>query len=344
MPVPAFEKKLITWLEKHMDIILLIVLSAIAFGVRFMLSRLHAQVPGTGSDTRITMMFDLAAAIAAAALASSVSEKDGRWKGFLAYMVVLISVGNVFASAVYGRWDSLWAACAVTAVMFLIKEKNLPAFAALAIACALSSYALMLIPFFFFVYIYKGKFSVLCFILPFAAAAGRLLSGVNVGLWLPEGVREERMYEAFPSFWGFISTSSSAEFIHYMPIALVVAFAASAAFFMTACRKRFSYDKKGLLWTAFLSSFIVIMFLPGMGAGATAVCFVLAWILALSDAVLIIPALLLELLRIWPQAAEIYGSEWMPFSIQSLCWIQTGLLVFYLLYFYKKVLDSEEQV
>ena len=40
------------------------------------------------------------------------------------------------------------------------------------------------------------------------------------------------------------------------------------------------------------------------------------------------------------KAAEIYGREWMPFSIQGLAWIQMALMLFYLLYYHKKVLDA----
>lgn len=340
--MPSFEKKLITWLEKHMEIILIIVLSVIAVLIRILLSRLHAQVPDAGADTRFTMMFDYALAVSAGALAAFTAKKaEGRRKGFLVYMLMLMSFGNVFASAIFGRWDSLWAAFGILAVLFLLKGKNLYAFAALSAACLLSSYALMLVPLFFFVYMTGEKYSIVSFIMPAAASAVRMVSGVDPGSWLPEGFSVKRMYVAFPSFWGFISTDSGSGFEHYMPAAVVACMIVLAAFFMIYCRKRQAPDNNKILWIAFLTCYITAAFMPGMGAAAFALCSVLSWILALSDAVLIIPALIMEVIRIWPQAARIYGEEWLPFSIQILCWIQTALLLFYLLYFNKKVLDLD---
>lgn len=354
--MPAFEKKLLTWLHEHIDIILLTAVSILGLLMRFMLgslhvmmsirlsSSVHASIPSYDLPVYVTMLFDLLAALALTAMVVLCAKSNEQRKGKWAYALMLLSFGNIFSSAGLGRTDGLWVALCVLGIVCVFKEKYLWAFVSVSAACLISSWALLCIPFFLFLYLYKEKFSLISFLMPVAAALLRYFSGIDRDGWLPEGISCHYLYASYPSFWGFIKGDSPAEFAHYLPLAAVMTVAAAAAFMILTCRNRYKYDRQGLLWLAFLLCFITAEFIPGAGAGAAALTSVLAWGLVFTDSVLIIPALIMEVLRIWPVAAELYGSEWMPFTMQGLCWIQAGLLVFYLVFFYKNKLDRQEQV
>ncbi|MBQ9865942.1 MAG: hypothetical protein IJM34_02875 [Lachnospiraceae bacterium] len=354
--MPAFEKKLLTWLHKHIDIILLIAVSLLGLLMRFMLgslhammsarlsSSVHASVPSYDMPVYVTMIFDLLMAAAVMAMVALCAGSNAKQKGKWAYVLMLLSFGNIFSSAGLGRIDGLWVALCVLGIICVFKEKYLWAFVSLSAACLISSWALLCMPFFLFLYLYKEKFSLISFLVPVAAALLRYFSGIDRDGWLPEGISYRNLYAAYPSFWGFIKGDSPAEFAHYMPLALVITAAAVAALMILTCRRRYKYDNKGLLWIAFLGSALSAYFIPGAGAGAAALTTVLAWGLVFTDSLLIIPALIMEALRIWPVAAQLYGTEWMPFSVQGQCWINAALMLFYLIFFYKKVLDDKEQV
>lgn len=341
--MPAFEKKLLIWLQKNMDILLMIVLAALALLLRYPLCSLHADIPGNGLN-KLMIFADILLAVSAYTLVKICAGDKTKRSAVIAFSVMLFSVGNLFASAVYGRMDALWTALCVLALVFIIKERFLWAFVLLSAACFISAYALLILPFVFFIYMHDGKFSIFWLAAPAAAAFIRCLSGIDTAGWYPEGFIRGQLYAAYPSFWGFIREDSATEFGRYLPLAFVMTLVALMIFFMVFCRKKYVFEKDKVLWIAFLASFITAMFMPGMGMGAAAVYTVLAWLLVVGDPVLVIPALILEVLRIWPQAAEIYGREWMAFPIQGLCWIQAGVLFFYIMHFYKKVLDSRTQV
>ena len=319
--MPAFEKKLLGWLHKNIGILLLIALSALGLLIRFMLSNLHAEIASDVMTRRICMLFDIPLAVAAALLVSAGAGKKKSAQPEWAYALMLISFGNIFASAAMGSASGLWVALCLVSILMAVKDKYLWAFAAMAAACLVSSWALLLLPFYIYVYMRGEKISLPAFILPVAAALIRFLSGIDRATWLPEGFSQKSLYVAYPSFWGFIKEGSAAEFDHYMPLAFVMALAVTAAFLMMVCSRRYSFDKKRFIWIAFLGCFGAAQFLPGAGAGAAALTTVLAWLLVFDDKLLIIPALIMEVLRIWPAAAAVYGSEWMPFSIRGLCWI-----------------------
>ena len=354
--MPAFEKKLLTWLHKHIDIILLILVSLLGLLMRFMLgslhamesirlsSSVHASVPSYDMPVYVTMIFDLLMALALAAMVALCAGSNAKQKGKWAYALMLLSFGNIFLSACLGRIDGLWVAFCVLGIVCVFKEKYLWAFVSLSAACLISSWAILCIPFFLFIYLYKEKFSLIYFLMPVAAVLLRYFSGIDREGWLPEGISYRNLYVAYPSFWGFIKGDSPAEYAHYLPLAIVMTVAAVAAFIMMTCRKRYAYDRQGFLWLAFLLCFITAEFIPGAGVGAAALTTVLAWGLVFTDSLLIIPALIMEALRIWPMAAELYGKEWMPFTMQGLCWINAALMLFYLIFFYKKVLDAKGQV
>ena len=337
--MPEFEKKLLIWLQKHMEILLMAGLTACAILLRYPLCGLHADIPGN-SLNKLMSFADIFPAAAAYILIRMVYGKGEKHKAVIAFSIMLFSAGNVFASAVYGRMDALWCVLCVLALAFIIKEKYLWAFALFSLACFISAYALLILPFFFFVYMYKGKFSIFGFTAPVAAAVIRCFAVPGAAGWLPAGFVKGQLYDAYPSFWGFIREDSTAGSWFYLPLAFVMALAMLMIFFMVFCRRKYSFEKDRLIWIAFLTSFIMAAFMPGMGMGAAAMTTTLAWLTVFTDPVLIIPALLMEVLRIWPQAAEIYGREWMAFSIQGLCWIHMGVMLFYILYFKKKVLDS----
>ncbi|MBR6256832.1 MAG: hypothetical protein IKR23_05575 [Lachnospiraceae bacterium] len=346
--MPAFEKKLLTWFHKHIDILLLIAVSALGLLIRFMLSSLHADISADISadvmTRRVCMLFDIPLAVAAALLVRANTGKKESAQPKWAYAIMLISFGNIFASAAIGKASGLWVALCLVSILMAVKDKYLWAFAAMAAACLISSWALLLLPFFIYVYIRGEKISLPAFVLPLTAELIRLLSGIDRAGWLPEGLSQKSLYVAYPSFWGFIKEGSAAEFEHYMPLAFAVALAATAALLMTVCRRSYCFDKQRFVWIAFLGCFTAAQLLPGAGSGAAALTTILAWMLVFEDKLLVIPALIMEVLRIWPAAAAVYGSEWMPFSIQGLCWIQTGMLIFYLVFFYKNKLDRQEQV
>ncbi len=338
--MPVFEKKILEWFHSHMGIFFLGVLFVLALFIRLPLCSLHAEVPGGSGWGRIMLFGDYLLAVVSALLCNTFREEGRGAKSMAACALMLVSFGNIFASAVYGRMDAIWVSLCILAMIALIKDKDVPAVLALSLACFISAYAFIFLPFIFFDRIKKERAFIFALAAPAAAGAFRYISGIYTSLWLPEGFAAGQMYAAYPGSWCFLAETQSKQFGRYMPLACVITLVMIAVFIILFCRKRYVYDGRRVLWAAFLLSFIAAEFLPGTGMGAAALPVILAWIIGLTEPVLLIPAFLMEGLRIWPQAAEIYGREWMAFSIQGLAWIQMALMLFYLLYYHKKVLDA----
>ena len=74
--MPAFEKKLIIWLQKHMDVLLMTGTAALALLVRYSLCSLHADIPDSGLN-KLMIFADILLAVSVYLLLRT-CEKSGK--------------------------------------------------------------------------------------------------------------------------------------------------------------------------------------------------------------------------------------------------------------------------
>lgn len=95
----------------------------------------------------LSVLFDFILAIAVGRMVSELS--DSKFKGYVAYLLVLFSPLTFMNSAVWGQCDAIYTSFIIMALCAFIKEKYPTAFIFYGVACAFKLQAAFMLPFFF---------------------------------------------------------------------------------------------------------------------------------------------------------------------------------------------------
>ena len=346
--MPAFEKRFLLWIEKHLLLLGGIVLSLLGGGVRLALASLYAQGPGV-SDNTVSKWSGFITAAAAAFVAVKELKEKGSVKSFALYAILLFSPAGLFSTVVCGSFGDLSVAAAVIALYFYGGKRFLQAYLCLALSCFLGVQGLFLLPVFVLLCIRDEEHELLYFLLPAAAFGARLAAqsaGFGVlGEYLPRGFTEKRLYAGFPSFWAFLHDKAVTPWEHYAWGSALVCLTVLAAFMIFFGKKSRKADPVLL---ALCCALLVTGFMPGLDPAAASVTLIV-WLLVVKDLRFLLPAVLLELIALFPLAASAYGNEWLPVSVQWLSVLRIGVSA-YLIWLAalsrgnEKVLDEKRKV
>ncbi len=343
--MPAFEKRFLLWIDKHLVLLGGIVLGILGLFLRLSLRSLYA-VPDDMPDNTFTLFSGfLTAGAGAFVTAKRVQEKRSE-KALIVFGVLLLSPAGIFSTVVFGSFGELSVAAAALALYLYGCKRFLLSYLFLALSCGLSVLGLFLLPVFLLLCIREEEHDLLYFLLPLAGAAVRIAAQLGwcsfFGAYLPAGLSESRLYAGFPSFWSFLSGVSLKVWDHYAFGTAAVCIVAVTAFLAFFGKKSLRQTDPFLL--ALCCGMLVTEFLPGLDPAAGSVT-LLVWFAVVSDVRLLIPAILLELITLFPLAAALYGEEWQPLSTQWLAVLRFLLFLFLLfLAGKKKGLDERKKV
>ena len=326
--MPAFEKKLLAFVLKHLEWLFLAVFVLLGLAMRYPLHSLHAAVPG-GQGSVFAIVTDLLAAAAGAWL---IHRGEGnRWKASILFALLFLSPSAVFSSAVYGHYEGITLGLCIGAFLLLREKKYGAAFGLYGLACLSGFYAWLFLPAFLFCYLYEESFTLLYFGLPAAGTLLRLFAEkagfAPLGSYLPEGLATEKLYVNCANFWGFLRGNENLLFARYFPLGMILLSALLLGWLILSCRKNRKYEEDGILFQAFLGIAIAAYFLPGADAFSSLYVSVPAWILAVKKPRYLPAALVLEYMSLLPLAGGVYGAEWMPLSLQLQSWIRAAVLL-----------------
>ncbi len=342
--MPAFEKKFLLWVEKHLFIIAGAVISLLAVGLRLALKSLYTTADGMADNT-ITMWSGFVTAGVAAYITAKNTRDKGSVKPLAVYGVLLLSPAGLFSTVIFGNFGELSVTAAVMALYLYGCKRYLFAYLFLALSCLLGIQGLFLLPVFLLLCIRDEEHDLLYFLFPVLTAGARFaaeLGGCSFfGPYLPQGFSEKRLYTGFPSFWAFLNDRAGFPWEHYAVGTALVCLVVLTGF-MVFFAHRSRQTERWLL--ALCCAMLVTEFLPGLDPTAASVTLIV-WLAVAEDGRLIIPAVLLELIGLFPLAAAVYGEEWLPLSVQWLSVIRFFVWIA-LLYLAgtKKKLDEKQKV
>ncbi|MCR4643095.1 MAG: hypothetical protein K5697_13865 [Lachnospiraceae bacterium] len=322
--MPAFEKRFLTWIEKHLLLLGGIFLTLLGGGLRLALGSLYAQAAGM-SDNSLSMWSGFLTAATAAFVTAKQQKDEKRVKSFAVYVILLLSPAGLFSTVVFGSFGDLSVAAAILALYFYGGRRFLHAYLCLALSCFLGVQGLFLLPVFVLLCIRDEEHDLFCFLIPLAGFGARLAAGFAgfdlLGEYLPPGFAEKRLYAGFPSFWAFLNDRAGTPWDYYALGTMMVCLAVLVAFMIFFGKKSRKADP---LLLALCCGLLVTGFLPGLDPAAASVTLIV-WLLVVKDVRFILPAVLLEIIGLFPLAASAYGEEWLPLSIQWLSVLRIGV-------------------
>ena len=105
----------------------------------------------------LSCVFDYLLAGAVGYLVYKLVEEDKRWKGLLAYGMVILSPIVFLNSAVWAQCDSIYVFWIILSLIFLLQEKYIPTFLCYGIAIAFKLQAVFFLPVLLFLYFAERK-------------------------------------------------------------------------------------------------------------------------------------------------------------------------------------------
>lgn len=221
----------------------------------------------------LSCIFDYLLAGAVAYLVYDIVENNKLEKTLLSFIMVSCSPVVLMDSAAWAQCDSIYTFWVVLSIIFLRKEKYIPAFIYYGVGFAFKFQSVFALPFFLFYYFYKRKFSVLHFgfipvtmtvlALP-SLVQGRTISEM-IHIYTDNTSLHTSISNGFPTFWRLLNDGTGAEgyaFLKYAAMALTVVILGS--FMYMWIRNNINLNNVNIILIAFILTYSTITFLPAM--------------------------------------------------------------------------------
>ncbi|MCR5416511.1 MAG: hypothetical protein K6E79_06935 [Pseudobutyrivibrio sp.] len=221
----------------------------------------------------LSCIFDYLLAGAIAYLVYDIVEDHRIPKTLLAFIIVSCSPVIFMNSAAWAQCDSIYTFWVILAIIFLRKEKYLPAFIYYGVGFAFKFQSIFALPFFLFYYFYKRKFSVLYFgLIPVTMTVlslpslvqGRTISEM-IHIYTDNTSLHTSISNGFPTFWRLLNDGTGAEgylSLKYPAMALTVIVLGS--FIYMWIRHNIELTGTNIIIMAFILTYSTIIFLPAM--------------------------------------------------------------------------------
>ncbi|SFO35511.1 Protein of unknown function [Pseudobutyrivibrio sp. JW11] len=221
----------------------------------------------------LSCIFDYLLAGAVAYLVYDIVENNKLEKTLLSFIMVSCSPVVLMDSAAWAQCDSIYTFWVVLSIIFLRKEKYIPAFIYYGVGFAFKFQSVFALPFFLFYYFYKRKFSVLHFgLIPVtmtilalpSLVQGRTISEM-IHIYTDNTSLHTSISNGFPTFWRLLNDGTGAEgytFLKYAAMALTVVILGS--FMYMWIRNNINLNNVNIILIAFILTYSTITFLPAM--------------------------------------------------------------------------------
>lgn len=289
-------------------------------------------------------LFDLGLAVAAGLLVYYISADNKKKRnGILAYAVVFCLPTVFLNSCAWAQCDSIYTFFCILCLLFFIRGKETAGLILFGCAFAFKLQAVFLLPFLLFFWFCTKKFSILSFIwvpitvfvidIP-AFLMGRSLTDI-VSVYGGQVNGSGEIFCNYPSFWSIFTNVELDWLGKYLTgSAISLSLIVLVAFFIECLHRietRLEMETFQWIQIAFISIYTVVIFMPSMHERYGFLYEILALILAVLDAKLIIPAIVLELMSLMTYGAFLVNTE---INLQILGWINIGIYLFYIYHFF----------
>lgn len=113
----------------------------------------------------LSILFDYVLAAAVGVLTASMAKTDKLWKGTIAFGLVLFSPLVVLNSAAWAQCDAIYTSFAILSLLALLKHRHVAAMILLGISFTFKLQAVFILPLFLFVYYRRRSFSAIYFLI-----------------------------------------------------------------------------------------------------------------------------------------------------------------------------------
>lgn len=229
----------------------------------------YIPLPKLALIKSVSIFFDFVLAISAVLLVNQLLKGNKKYYSLLVYSVVLFLPAVMLNGAMWGQCDSCYASFVILALLFLLKEKYIPSFIFLGCAFAFKLQFIFVLPIFIVLYICRGKFSLLHFL---------IIPTVNLILCLPAIIMGMPIIKAFSVYFGqtqyykdrlvlnfpniYNILKGPADIFCRVGVIFTIFLCASMLFYLIY--KKVSWNDEKILNLTLWFVIIVTYFLPGM--------------------------------------------------------------------------------
>lgn len=237
----------------------------------------------------LSIIFDYILAAGSALVIWHLSDRKALWPAIITYCAVLLSPIVILNSAAWGQCDSIYCCFIILTITALLKEKYPLAMVFCGLAFSFKLQAIFILPVLLFIYYTGRKFSILNFlIIPLTMVASGIPSmfcGRNpfdtFAVYANQTNTYLNMTMNYPSVWVFLTQTSNPEQYGYMhTVAIIITLAVLSILYIALINKKIVPEGKNVIFTAFITVFTCIIFLPAMHERYSYLYEVLAIILA----------------------------------------------------------------
>ena len=221
----------------------------------------------------LSCVFDYLLAGAVGYLVYKLVEEDKRWKGLLAYGMVILSPIVFLNSAVWAQCDSIYVFWIILSLIFLLQEKYIPTFLCYGIAIAFKLQAVFFLPVLLFLYFILKKFPALYFafipIMLCISGIPGMIMGRNLmdifTVYLGQADTHPKMSMNYPGFWVILNDAAMEEtYSTYKTAALLLTILVLAAWMIFFTVKKTEMSKENIVYISFILVYSCVFFLPAM--------------------------------------------------------------------------------
>lgn len=233
----------------------------------------YLPVPALYAYKGLSIIFDYLLALVVGRIIYEESESFGKWEALFGYAAVVLSPIVFINSAGWAQCDSIFVFFVVLALYKVKREDYLWAFVWLGAAFSFKLQAVLILPFFCWLYFSKKKFTALNFlIIPVVMCitsipvflAGRSITD-TFSVYFSQTGEYPVMAEGYPSFWMLIARGDPLYgYTSMAGAAIILTVAVLLAWMVYWQVKNISPDGKNFIYMAFILSYSAVLFLPAM--------------------------------------------------------------------------------
>lgn len=292
----------------------------------------------------LSAIFDYLLGIVVGRFVYDLSDDHKKRNAYIAFLIVIMSPVVISNSTVWGQCDSIYVFFVITSLFYLYKEQFIKAFIILGIAFSFKLQAILILPFFFFYYLYKQRFSILHFmIIPIVmemAAIPAIIAGRGIFdtflIYLDQTGNYPLTSCNYPTFWYIFfrdETYNSYSTMNSMMI-LTTVFVMLLYIYLWIS-KHIAINGRSFIMIAFLLSYTCVIFLPSMHERYSYMVEILGIILVFIDLKMLPVTVIINCI-----AMSMYGNFllYSTANVRDLAWLNFGVYLVSAVYINLKLL------
>ena len=270
-----------------------------------------------------------------------------KWKGFLAFALVVFSPLVILNSSVWAQCDSIYVFFTVFSLFMLVKKKYVLSFILLGISFSFKLQAIFFVPAILYIYFRKKEFSIFNFIIVPIVMCISSIPGLIQGrsfmsifsIYYEQQDTYKSMFMNYPSFWTLLCTGSEENYQLLKGAAIILTIVVLRGLMVWYTVQKIKMTNENMIFLSLLLIYTVLFFLPAMHERYSYGLEILSILVAFLNKKTLPLSILLQCISLFTYGNYLFGTG---INLVLLSVVNMGIYLMYVLILTKQMSNSQQ--